>query len=373
MFSKELENLIKASLADGKLSELEKKALVKRAQKEGVDLDELQIYIESISQQRTQEQKVQLEKETSAHEKLRKGNICPHCATEIPPLTKICPNCNRAVNTNETSGDKELFELLDQVNAALVEVKAVKSIDDYRRAAAECEALIKKANIFYGDNKKVQMLVYELKTEIEKAEKGAKKAALRSQLGKRWKLLVGSLVVIIIIVGIALLAAPTPSNNIQLCLQEVNKALNQGNYFEAEELCATFADNQSYSLAEPAVLRIMDVYIEQGKLDDALRLGIHYHVVADWSANEAYVLKLQSAYITAGKYEEAEKCADYLGRRDEYYNFLCACIDHMLETGKQSRVKNYIDRKVIYFSPSSSKAEWQQAAVKKRLYEYAGL
>ena len=95
---------------------LEKKALVNRAQKEGVDLDELEIYIESILQQRTQEQKFQLEKETSEHEKLRKGNICPHCATEIPPLTKICPNCNRAVNTNETSGDKELFELIDKIN-----------------------------------------------------------------------------------------------------------------------------------------------------------------------------------------------------------------------------------------------------------------
>lgn len=375
MFSKELENLIKASLADGKLSELEKKALVKRAQKEGVDLDELEIYIESILQQRTQEQKVQLEKETSEHEKQRKGNICPHCATEIPPLTKICPNCNRAVNTNETSGDKELFELIDQINAALVEVKSVKSIDDYRRAAAECGALINKANVFYGDNKKVQMLVYELKVEIEKAEKGAKKAALRNQLGKRWKLIVAALAVIIIIVGIALLAAPKPAHDIQACLREVNKSLNQGNYLKAEEFCAAFANNHGYDPAEPAILRIMDVYIEQGKLDDAVRLGTHYYVVGhSVFSNEAYVLKLQSAYITAGRYDEAEKCSDYYGETDEYYDFLCACIDHMLETGKQSRVKNYIDRKVNHFDSSlSSKEEWQQAAVKKRLYEYAGL
>jgi hypothetical protein len=176
MFSKELENLINASLTDGKLSELEKKALVKRAQKEGVDLDELEIYIESILQQRTQEQKVQLEKETSEHEKQRKGNICPHCATEIPPLTKICPNCNRAVNANVNSGDKELFELIDKIEKAVIKLKSLDAIDDdeIRKAAAKCEALIKKANLFYGDNKKVQMLVYELKTEIKKIKRKSK-------------------------------------------------------------------------------------------------------------------------------------------------------------------------------------------------------
>jgi hypothetical protein len=86
------------------------------------------------------------------------------------------------------------------------------------------------------------------------------------------------------------------------------------------------------------------------------------------------VLQLRDAYITTGKYEETEKCFDYFWETDDYYNFLCACIDHMLETSKQSRMKNYIDRKVSHFDSSlSSQAAWQQAAVKKRLYEYAGL
>ena len=41
MFSKELENLIKVTLADGVLTDKEKSVLIKRAQKEGVDIDEL--------------------------------------------------------------------------------------------------------------------------------------------------------------------------------------------------------------------------------------------------------------------------------------------------------------------------------------------
>lgn len=52
MFSKELENLIQATLEDGILEPYEKEALVKRAKAEGVDLTELEIYINSILQKR---------------------------------------------------------------------------------------------------------------------------------------------------------------------------------------------------------------------------------------------------------------------------------------------------------------------------------
>ena len=55
MFSKELEALINASLEDGILEEYEKAAIVKRAKSEGVDLTELEIYINSILQKRKRE------------------------------------------------------------------------------------------------------------------------------------------------------------------------------------------------------------------------------------------------------------------------------------------------------------------------------
>lgn len=55
MFSKELENLIQATLEDGVLEDYEKAALVKRATAEGVDLTELEIYINSILQKRKKE------------------------------------------------------------------------------------------------------------------------------------------------------------------------------------------------------------------------------------------------------------------------------------------------------------------------------
>ena len=170
MFSKELENLIQATIADGKLTEKEKAALVKRAQNEGVDLDELEIYIDSLMQQRAQESYVQIEKETVSHEKLRKGNVCPHCNTPIPPMTKICPECGRAVNANETSGDKELHEMVNKIGIALIKMKSSDDNESFKKAKAECEVLIKQADLFYGTDKKIQMLLVELKDEIKLAQ-----------------------------------------------------------------------------------------------------------------------------------------------------------------------------------------------------------
>ena len=46
MFSKELEEVIEAALADGVLTDKERAVLHKRAQAEGVDLDELDIVID---------------------------------------------------------------------------------------------------------------------------------------------------------------------------------------------------------------------------------------------------------------------------------------------------------------------------------------
>lgn len=175
MFSQQLESLIEASLADGVLEEKEKIALVKRATAEGVDITELEIYIDSIIQKKIQNERVESHKVFKAHEKERKGNVCPHCSTPIPPLTKICPNCGHAVNSNETSGDKELFKLIDDLTKQIAIVKATNDSFSFNEAKAESERLLKKADLFYGDNKKIQMLKVDVEEELLIASKKFKR------------------------------------------------------------------------------------------------------------------------------------------------------------------------------------------------------
>lgn len=93
MFSKELENLIQATLEDGILEDYEKVALQKRALAEGVDLTELEIYINSIMQKRKRELENQKKAEYEALEKQKKqdfGKVCPACGKQVPSLALNC-------------------------------------------------------------------------------------------------------------------------------------------------------------------------------------------------------------------------------------------------------------------------------------------
>lgn len=93
MFSKELENLIQATLEDGILEEYEKAALVKRAQAEGVDLTELEIYINSLLQKRQRELNQKKDEQEQKYEKEKKeafGRTCPNCGKQVPPMTLKC-------------------------------------------------------------------------------------------------------------------------------------------------------------------------------------------------------------------------------------------------------------------------------------------
>ena len=107
---------------------------------------------------------VAIVKGVAKHEKERAGNRCPHCSAEIPPMTKICPECGRAITGNESEGDKELLQLIDDLENALKKLKTCGT-DTYNSALADIDRLVRKANTFYGENKKVRMLIFDIEEE----------------------------------------------------------------------------------------------------------------------------------------------------------------------------------------------------------------
>lgn len=120
MFSKELEDLIQATLEDGKLEENEKAALVKRAQREGVDLDELEIYINSLLQRRQRElnEKRDLREEEYAKKKNEAiGPVCPKCGKQVPPLTLKCDCGYEFTKDKHELSVKILSEKIDKIQS----------------------------------------------------------------------------------------------------------------------------------------------------------------------------------------------------------------------------------------------------------------
>ena len=122
MFSQEMENLIQAALQDGVLTDQEKNALVRRAQKEGIDIDELDIYIQSLLQKRHQEM---AEKEAENDRQSKMGTVkkCPNCGQPIQSGWAACPACGYA------------FNIKGELNASVVQLqKDLQQISEsYRR------------------------------------------------------------------------------------------------------------------------------------------------------------------------------------------------------------------------------------------------
>lgn len=163
MFSKELENLIQATLEDGILEEYEKAALVKRAQAEGVDLAELEIYINSLLQKRQRE----LEKEKSArmekHAKEKReafGRTCPSCGKQVPSMTLRCECGYEFTTEKRTSSVEALMEKINEIRRSLV-------IDSSEKDRSAFSKLIDPMNVYGAISLKSNPAVVENDRRVE--------------------------------------------------------------------------------------------------------------------------------------------------------------------------------------------------------------
>ena len=133
MFSKELESLIQATLEDGKLEDYEKAALAKRAQAEGVDLAELEIYINSLLQRRARELNQKREEELNVLSKQKKeafGRVCPNCGAQVQAMTLRCDCGYEFTNAKAVSSVNLLYDKLNSVTLTEAEEKTVKKAED---------------------------------------------------------------------------------------------------------------------------------------------------------------------------------------------------------------------------------------------------
>ena len=131
MFSKELEALIKASLEDGVLEDYEKAAIVKRAKSEGVDLTELEIYINSIMQKR--------EREVF-------GRVCPNCGRQVPPMTIKCECGYEFTKASTVSSVQELSEKIHSITLTKEEINEIER-SEHKKATRANFLTNKKINI----------------------------------------------------------------------------------------------------------------------------------------------------------------------------------------------------------------------------------
>lgn len=119
MFSKELEEIIEAALADGVLTDKERAILHKRAQAEGVDTDELDIVLDGrlAKMKRSEDWHRPMLPQNLANQKL--GNVvkCPSCGAQVVGGSAVCPECGYTFsNVSANSSVERLQDKLDEFN-----------------------------------------------------------------------------------------------------------------------------------------------------------------------------------------------------------------------------------------------------------------
>lgn len=139
MYSEKIEALIKAALADGVLAEKEKQILFKKAQAEGIDLDEFEMVLDARLVELQKEEKEKSAKSAPKSNKFGDVRKCPACGALVPALAGSCAACGYEFSGVESSSSTQLLaKKIAEINenqsqkAANLEKKDHESIDDWK-------------------------------------------------------------------------------------------------------------------------------------------------------------------------------------------------------------------------------------------------
>jgi hypothetical protein len=176
LYPKEILLLLKEYLSDGILTDKERQVILRKAEDMGIDRDELDLYLDSQVQK--------IEQITEAVARRQKGKSCPFCGAAVPQLTDKCPEYGQHITPEAT---KELEEILDNLEEALVNMKSRK---DFDRNKAIVERYGRKSRMYYSNHPKIKALLAEVDDEMNVAESKLKsierKETLVSILKNKW-------------------------------------------------------------------------------------------------------------------------------------------------------------------------------------------
>lgn len=188
-YPKELIDLLQQYLTDGIITEKERAVLLRKAENLNVDKDEFDLYIDA------EVQKID-EKITSAKNK-EKGKECPYCQKTIPMLSDICPHCNRHITPEIVKEFEDILKNLDESLGKLGFLgEKVKEANNpfsftyitamfdspnkkYAQEKVKVQGLLRKANMYYGSDPKIQFLVAEINEKIKKYDSEIKSARIK--------------------------------------------------------------------------------------------------------------------------------------------------------------------------------------------------
>ena len=406
MYNEKIENLIKAALADGVLTEKEKQILFKNAQAQGIDLDEFEMVLDARLVELEKAEKEKAAKSAPKSDKYGDVRKCPVCGALVPALAVSCAECGYEfsnIGTNFSSAilakklidadnaqyelpkndnmfysatpeskqmmiDKlkrkakaqiiesfpvpitkaDLFDFMSYIQPQISSGKLAKS---YRKKMSEC---LQKAKSLYANDA-------DFKKLVESVEKGIKKRQLII-----WSI-IGSILCLILTIVLLIVCKPrTAANNAKVCTNEVNASVTNGDWAHAYRLVVDFKGD---ALSIDGLYKLLIDYaveIDDGFTASALVMRFE-------SATSRYSTVITDSYkvdalIKVGKYDMAESRLkipekDFWNgsskRNEAYFTFLTKCVNDMVTRGKKTKAREFISKKVAFYSNEPRKVnDW---------------
>lgn len=117
MYSEQIENLINHALADGELTDKERQILYKKAEEQGIDLDEFEMVLDARLFEKKQLLKATIPSAPAPKsEKFGDVKKCPACGAIIRAFTAICSDCGHEFsNVESVSSVQKLYSELMRV------------------------------------------------------------------------------------------------------------------------------------------------------------------------------------------------------------------------------------------------------------------
>ena len=150
MYDERIEKLISAALADGVLTEKEKQILFKRAQEQGIDLDEFEMVLDArlVELQKAEKEKA----EKSAPKSTKFGDVrkCPVCGALVPALAVSCAECGyefTGINASSSSQTlaKQISEIQERATKQKAEIRASGKYTTESRSVVDPFSPLEKA------------------------------------------------------------------------------------------------------------------------------------------------------------------------------------------------------------------------------------
>ena len=417
LIPEELNALIREYLTDGVLTNKERQVILNKAEKMGLDRDEIDLYLDAQVQK--------IDQQTDAAVRKQKGKQCPYCGGSIPLLTDKCPHCGENI-TAEAS--EELQEIFENLEGALVDLKSGR---DIHKSKATVERYTRKARMYYGNNPKIQKLLEEVEKETVIAEKKAKNLVRNRGIiafvkeHTKLAMFLGLITLLLLFLGFrAIVTSFDESQNANACIRAMKKTIKKGDIDNAIILYKKFdgsgqkdvvagiepqivdyikdlASNDNLEKAEQDIEKIYDAfsfhmssqteetlysviaeaYWKKGDPEKALEVD-GKHNGASYSHATAIRKAIQNDYLEKGEYTKAVNAISWecsIGEMEDLYKFVCHCIDRMRDNGEEAKLSSFLKQILPVFESHPSEIftsprpefEAEYKKYQQRVMEYA--